>query len=34
MSGLTITISQMANTAVGLILKHLEENDVIGEDDI
>ena len=30
MSGLTITISQMANTAVGLNLKHLEENDVIG----
>ena len=32
--GLMISISQMANTAVGLILKHLEENDVIGEDDI
>ena len=34
MDELTITISQMADSAVLLILHHLQDNDVIGEDDI
>ena len=34
MDELTKTISQMADSAVLLILHHLQDNDVIGEDDI